>query len=136
MRSRPSGQTAAVVVLDLRGRAMVRGGSTSETSQPSLEVPRNAMSLNLELPMGNDEGAYDVALINPSGAEAFLVQVPRLNSKIHCGPEGWPDLAGISPVRIFSACASQAWNGCDFLFACSEATSRQRSESLAGHVLR
>ena len=71
LRSRPSGQTAAVVVLDLRGRAAARGGSTSETSQPSLEVPRNARSLNLELPIGSNEGAYDVALLNPSGAELF-----------------------------------------------------------------
>jgi hypothetical protein len=71
VRSRPSGQTAAVVVLDLRGRATVRGQSTPETSQPSLEVPRNARNLNLELPIGSNEGAYDVALLNPSGAELF-----------------------------------------------------------------
>jgi hypothetical protein len=71
VRSRPSGQTAAVVVLDLRGRATVRGQSTPETSQPSLEVPRNARNLNLEVPIGSNEGAYDVALLNPSGAELF-----------------------------------------------------------------
>jgi hypothetical protein len=64
-------QTAAVVVLDLRGRATVRGENPPEASQPKLEVPRNAKTLNLELPIGSDEGAYDVALLNPSGAELF-----------------------------------------------------------------
>ena len=71
VRSRPSGQTAAVVVLDLRGRSTARGENPSETSQPPLEVPRSATSLNLELPIGSNEGAYDVALLNPSGAELF-----------------------------------------------------------------
>src|ERR1039458_2247927 len=34
-------------------------------------------------------------------------------------------------VRISSACASEAWSGCDFLFASSEATTQQSSKSLA-----
>ena len=71
VRSRPTGQSAAVVVLDLRGRSLARGENPSETSQPPLEVPRSAKSLNLELPIGSNEGAYDVALLNPSGAELF-----------------------------------------------------------------
>ena len=71
VRSRPSGQTVAVVVVDLRGRATVRGESTPDTSQSPLEVPRNARTLNLELPVGSNEGAYEVALLNPSGAELF-----------------------------------------------------------------
>src|ERR1700693_796550 len=71
VRSRPQVQTAVVVVLDLRGRTTVRGENPPETSQPPLEVPRNAKSLNLELPIGSNEGAYDVALLNPSGAELF-----------------------------------------------------------------
>jgi hypothetical protein len=69
--SRPSGQTAAVMVLDLRGRAAVRGDGTPETSQPPLQVPRSAKTLNLELPIGSNEGEYDVALLNASGAERF-----------------------------------------------------------------
>lgn len=71
VRNRPSGQTAAVVVLDLRGRAAVRGEIPPETTQSALQVPRNARSLNLELPIGSNEGVYDVALLNPSGAELF-----------------------------------------------------------------
>lgn len=71
MRSRPSVQTAAVVVLDLRGRAAVRGEISPDSSQPPLEVPRKARSLTLELPIGSNEGSYDVALLNPNGAELF-----------------------------------------------------------------
>ena len=71
VRSRPSGQTAAVAVLDLRDRTAVRGENPAETNQPPLEVPRRAKSLNLELPIGSNEGAYDVALFNPSGSELF-----------------------------------------------------------------
>ena len=59
------------MVLDLRGRATVRGENQPETSQRPLEVPRNAKTLNLELPIGSNEGTYDVALLNPSGAELF-----------------------------------------------------------------
>ena len=71
VRSRPSGQTAAVAVLDLRDRTAVRGENPAETNRPPLEVPRSAKSLNLELPIGSNEGAYDVALFNPSGSELF-----------------------------------------------------------------
>jgi hypothetical protein len=71
VRTRPQVQTAAVVVLDLRGRATVRGKNPSDTSQPPLEIPRSAKGLNLELPIGSNEGAYEMALLDPSGAELF-----------------------------------------------------------------
>jgi len=71
VQSRPQVQTAAVVVLDLRGRATVRGENPPVTAQPPLDVPRNAKTLNLELPIGSNEGEYDVALLDPSGAELF-----------------------------------------------------------------
>jgi hypothetical protein len=100
LRSQPSGQTAAVVV-DLRGRATVRGENTPDTSQSPLEVPRNARRLNLELPIGSNEGAYDVALLDPSGVELFRtsaaakledhVVVLRVNV----------DLTGTSPGSYF-----------------------------------
>ena len=69
VRTRPQVQTAAVVVLDLRGRATVRGENPLETNQPPLQVARTARILNLELPIGSNEGAYEVALVNPNGAE-------------------------------------------------------------------
>jgi hypothetical protein len=69
VRSRPSGQTAVVAVLDLRGRTALRGGSTADAGQLPLQVPRSVRSLNLELPIGSNEGAYEVALFNSTGAE-------------------------------------------------------------------
>ena len=101
VRSRPQVQTAAVVVLDLRGRATVRGENPPETSQPPLEVPRNAKSLNLELPIGSNEGTYDVALLNPSGAELFRTSATaKLEDHIVVLRAG-VDLAGVSPGSYF-----------------------------------
>jgi len=101
VRSRPSGQTAAVVVLDLRGRAPVRGENPPETSQPSLEVPRNARNLNLELPIGSNEGAYDVALINPNGAELFRTSATAKLEDHIVVLKVDVNLAGISPGLYF-----------------------------------
>jgi hypothetical protein len=101
VRSRPQVQTAAVVVLDLRGRATVRGENPPETGQPPLEVPRNARSLNLELPIGSNEGAYDVALLNPSGTEFFRTSaMAKLEDHIVV-LRADVDLAGVSPGSYF-----------------------------------
>lgn len=101
VRSRPTGQATAVVVLDLRGRSTARGENPSETSQPPLEIPRSAKSLNLELPIGSNEGAYDVALLNPSGAELFRMSATaRLEDHIVVLRAN-VDFAGVSPGSYF-----------------------------------
>ena len=101
VRSRPTGQTSAVVVLDLRGRSTARGENPSETSLPPLEVPRSAKSLNLELPIGSNEGAYDVALLNLSGAELFRTSATaRLEDHIVVLRAN-VDFAGVSPGSYF-----------------------------------
>ena len=101
VRTRPQVQTAAVVVLDLRGRATVRGENPPDTSQPPLEVPRNAKSLNLELPIGSNEGAYDVALLDPSGAEVFRTSATAKLEDHIVVLRADVDLAGISPGSYF-----------------------------------
>lgn len=101
VQSRPQVQTVALVVLDLRGRATVRGENPPETAQPPLEVPRNARSLNLELPIGSNEGTYDVALLNPSGTEFFRTSaMARLEDHIVV-LRADVDLAGASPGSYF-----------------------------------
>jgi len=101
VRNRPSGQTAAVVALDLRGRATVRGENTPDASQPPLEIPRNAGSLTLDLPIGSNEGAYDVALFNPRGAELFRTSATaKLEDHIVVLRAG-VNLAGVSPGSYF-----------------------------------
>jgi len=101
VRSQSSGQTAAVVVLDLRGRATVRGENPPETRQPALEVPRNTRSLNLELPIGSNEGTYDVALLDPSGAELFRASAAAKLEDHIVVLRANVDLAGISPGSYF-----------------------------------
>jgi hypothetical protein len=101
VRSRPTGQTAVVVVLDLRGRSTARGENPSETSQPPLELPRSAKSLNLELPIGSNEGAYDVALLNPSGAELFRASATAKLEDHIVVLRANVDLAGVSPGSYF-----------------------------------
>jgi len=101
VRSRSSGQTVAVVVLDLRGRAAVRGENPAETSQPPLEVPRTAKSLSLELPVGSNEGAYDVALLNASGAELFRTSATAKLDDHIVALRADVDLAGVAPGSYF-----------------------------------
>jgi len=101
VRSRPTGQTAAVVVLDLRGRSPARGENPSETSQPPLDVPRSAKSLSLELPIGSNEGAYDVALLNPSGAELFRTSATAKLEDHNVVLRADVDLAGVPPGSYF-----------------------------------
>jgi hypothetical protein len=70
VRSRPSLQTSATVVLDLRERSVARGGNPAETKQVALEIPRTARHLIMDLPIGSKEGSYDLALLNEAGGEA------------------------------------------------------------------
>jgi hypothetical protein len=101
VENRPSGQTASVVILDLRGRATVRGENPPESSQPPLNVPRNARGLSLELPIGSNEGVYDVALLNPSGTELFRASATaRLENHIVV-LRADVDLAAVSPGSYF-----------------------------------
>src|SRR5713226_6407122 len=69
MRARPSLQTTATVVLDLRDRSVARGQNPSETGQSPLEIPRSAKHLILDLPIGSKEGPYDVGLLSETGDE-------------------------------------------------------------------
>jgi hypothetical protein len=101
LRSWPSGRTAAVVVLDLRGRSTARGENPPETSQSPLGVPRNAKSLNLELPIGSNEGTYDVAFLNPSGAELFRTSATAKLEDHIVVLRADVDLAGVSPGSYF-----------------------------------
>ena len=71
VRNRPSGQTAAVVVLDLRGRTTVRGETPTDANQQPLEIPHGARQLQLDLPIGSNEGTYEFAVLNESGTELF-----------------------------------------------------------------
>jgi hypothetical protein len=101
VENRPSGQTPAVVIVDLRGRATVRGENPPENSQPPLNVRRNARRLKLELPIGSNEGVYDVALLNLSGTELFRTSATAKLEDHIVVLTADVDLAGISPGSYF-----------------------------------
>jgi len=101
VRSRPSAQTVAVVVLDLRGRATVRGENPPDTSQQPLVIPRRAKNLNLDLPIGSNEGAYDLALLNESGAELFRTSATAKLEDHIVVLRADVDLTGVSPGSYF-----------------------------------
>jgi len=101
VRARPPAQTAVIAILDLRGRAAVRGENLPDISQPPLEVTRSAKSLTLELPIGSNEGAYDVALLNPSGAELFRTSATAKLEDHIVVLRADVNLAGVSPGSYF-----------------------------------
>jgi len=69
VRTRPSVQTSATVVLDLRERSVARGENSPDTKQLALEIPRTAKHMVIDLPIGSKEGNYDLALLNEAGGE-------------------------------------------------------------------
>jgi hypothetical protein len=71
VHTRPSLQTSATIVLDLRERSVSRGENSAETKQLALEIPRTAKHLVMDLPIGSKEGSYDLALLNEAGDEVL-----------------------------------------------------------------
>ena len=56
------------VTFDLRGRASTRGmGQTHTPSAQPLQVPRRRLSLTIYLPIGSEEGLYEVMLAKVGG---------------------------------------------------------------------
>jgi hypothetical protein len=69
VHSRPSAQTSATVVLDLRERSLARGENPTSAKEVALEIPRTTRHLIVDLPIGSKEGSYDLALLNEAGDE-------------------------------------------------------------------
>ena len=98
---RSSVQTTATVVLDLRERSVVRGENAPETGQPPLETPRSAKNLVIDLPIGSNEGSYDVALFNPSGAELLRTSATAKLENHIVVLRAELDLGSVSPGSYF-----------------------------------
>jgi hypothetical protein len=69
VRARHSVETTDTAVLDLRERSVARGQSQADTGQAPMEIPRTAKHLVLDLPIGSNEGPYDVGLFSETGDE-------------------------------------------------------------------
>jgi hypothetical protein len=68
---RPHGQQVEQAVIDLRDRSVARG-TEIPPSEPPLEVPANVMRLQIYLPLGSAEGAYDVRVSTLQGEARFI----------------------------------------------------------------
>jgi len=73
VRARHSVEGTDTAVLDLRERSVARGQSPPETSQSPLRIPRIAKHLVLDLPIGSQEGPYDVGLLSKKGDQILSV---------------------------------------------------------------
>jgi hypothetical protein len=61
---------AQTAVLDLRNRSIPRGTEPNAAEAP-LEVNRSATSWNIYLPLGSNEGQYEIRIVTPSGELLF-----------------------------------------------------------------
>jgi hypothetical protein len=59
------------------------------------------MSLNLDLPIGSNEGAYDVALLSPNGAELFRTSATAKLEDHIVVLRADVNLAGVPPGSYF-----------------------------------
>lgn len=98
---RSSVQTTATVVLDLRERSVARGENPPETDHPPLEIPRSAKNLVIDLPIGSNEGSYDVALLDQSGAELLRTSATAKLEEHMVVLKAGANLAGVSPGLYF-----------------------------------
>ena len=69
MRARHSLPPSNVAVLDLRGLSISRGEGQPQIDQRPLEIQRSSKHLVMEVPIGSEEGTYDLALLSEAGAQ-------------------------------------------------------------------
>jgi len=68
LRRHNEGLDTQVAVLDLRNRSVARGTEPNPAERP-LEVNRSATHWNIYLPLGSNEGQYDIRIVTSSGEE-------------------------------------------------------------------
>jgi len=73
---------AQTAVLDLRSRSIPRGTETNP-AEPPLEVNRAVKHLNINLPLGSNEGAYEVRIVARSGESILTTSgMAKVNDRI------------------------------------------------------
>ena len=58
---------AVQTTLDLRHLSPARGDRPSKEAPAQVEIPARRLDLNIQLPVGSEEGQYEVAVFKPSG---------------------------------------------------------------------
>jgi len=66
-RARHSAEATDTAVLDLSERSVARGESQADVAHAPLEIPRSTKHLILDLPIGSEEGPYDVGFLTDTG---------------------------------------------------------------------
>ncbi|MEJ2147724.1 MAG: hypothetical protein P8020_21610 [Acidobacteriota bacterium] len=70
----PSHRTEVVAVLDLRNASQARGGEQATPAEPPLSIPRTATTLQIYLPIGSEEGLYEVGLFRSQDESVIQAQ--------------------------------------------------------------
>jgi hypothetical protein len=63
--------TTQAAVLDLRNRSVPRGTESNPSSEPPLEISRDAPRLEVYLPLGSSEGAYELEITDQEANTVF-----------------------------------------------------------------
>jgi hypothetical protein len=72
-RSPEAPEQPTELVLDLRMKGVTRSGTPDpEGEEAPPRLPRSRLALSIHLPIGSEEGAYDVALFSSSGGPALV----------------------------------------------------------------
>ena len=63
-----------LVTLDLRPLSLPRGESNPEAHRPTLTLPRGRLRITFQLPVGSEEGQYEVRLLAGDGHPALVLR--------------------------------------------------------------
>jgi hypothetical protein len=87
------------VTLDLRRLSLARGEGRPQTGQPTLTIPRSRVRITFLLPVGSEEGPYEIQIVTGDGRLASLSrgQARILGEVTTLLAEA--DLRGFSPGR-------------------------------------
>jgi hypothetical protein len=117
-RSGVQGNQVTALVLDLRMKGSSRGDTPNRQGDDAPpRLPRTRLSLSIQLPIGSEDGIYDVALINSVGQSVLAMRgEARLQSFVEVLPVevNLTDLApGLYQLRLRRAQAQ--WNSFSIL---------------------
>jgi hypothetical protein len=71
VRGRHAVKTTDAAVLDLRERSVARGTNQPENGPAPFEIPRTVKHLVLDLPIGSQEGLYDISILTQTGEQIW-----------------------------------------------------------------
>jgi len=92
--------TVEVAALDLRGRSPVRGETVPDTGDLPV-IPAGRLDLTVTLPIGSEEGEYDVAVLSSPGAPLMTAQAQAKLADQNVVLPTRIDLSDVEPGRYY-----------------------------------